>query len=184
MVAVRVVRNLLPLVLVAVLAAACGSGSSSGSSSAPLELRPVYARLGSGPQLGPQVPKALQSAMSNQSCPMAPTELQGMVMECDPGKTVYLLQDPIVSGGVTKAAVEQIGHKNLYFLRLTLDPTAAATLDKAAATMTGIELAFCLGGSVLTSEIINPSFNAQRLTLTGNYTKAGATKLASEITSS
>jgi preprotein translocase subunit SecD len=184
MVAVRVVRNLLPLVLVAVLAAACGSGSSSGSSSAPLELRPVYARLGSGPQLGPQVPKALQSAMSNQSCPMAPTELQGMVMECDPGKTVYLLQDPIVSGGVTKAAVEQIGHKNLYFLRLTLDPTAAAALDSQAQSMTGTELAFCFGGSVLTSVIVDPHFSAERLTITGSYTKAQATKLAGQITAS
>src|SRR4051794_39109194 len=132
---VRVLRTLAPLVLLASLATACGSGSSSGpgagggtetpssggttgttTSAGSLELRPVYARYASGVPLGPQVPKNLLDAMSTQSCPMKPADLQGMVMECDSGKTVFLLQDPIVSGDVTKAAVQQIGHKNLYFL--------------------------------------------------------------------
>jgi hypothetical protein len=200
--AVRVLRTLAPLVLLASLATACGSGSSSGpdagggtgtptsggttgtTSSGSLELRPVYARYASGVPLGPQVPKNLLQAMSTQSCPMKPADLQGMVMECDSGKTVFLLQDPIVSGDVTKADVRQIGHKNLYFLRLTLDPTAAATLDSLAASMTGTELAFCFGGTVLTSVIIDSQFSAERLTLTGNYDKAAATRLAAQITGS
>jgi hypothetical protein len=203
MVAVRLLRNLAPLLLVASLATACGSGSSSaptgtGGSTVPtsggtsatttgsgqLELRPVYARYATGVPLGPQVPKDLLDAMSSQSCPMDPASLQGMVMECDTGKTVFLLKDPIVSGSVTKADIHQIGHQNLYFLRLTLDPTAAAALDSQAQSMTGTELAFCFGGSVLTSVIVDPHFSAERLTITGSYTKAQATKLAGQITAS
>ena len=130
------------------------------------------------------MPKDLLDAMSSQSCPMDPAALQGMLMECDSGKTVFLLKAPIVSGEVTKADIHQIGHQNLYFLRLTLDPTAAATLDSQAQSMTGTELAFCFGGSVLTSVIVDPHFSAERLTITGSYTKAQATKLAGQITAS
>jgi hypothetical protein len=197
---VRLLRTLAPLVLVASLSAVvsvCGSGSgsdsgagdgattpSSGGTSAggSLELRPVYARYATGVALGPQVPKDLLDAMSAQSCPMKPTELQGMLMECDPANTVFLLQDPIVSGDVTKADVQQIGHHDLYFLRLTLDPTAAAALDSTAESMTGTELAFCLGGSVLTSVVIDSHFSSGHLAITGDYNKAQATKLAGEIT--
>jgi hypothetical protein len=201
--AVRFLRNLAPLALLALLATACGSGSSpgagdgttpptsggtsgttAGSGSGSLELRPVYARYATGVALGPQVPKNLLPAMSAQSCPMKPADLQGMVMECDSGKTVFLLQDPIVSGDVSRADVQQIGHRNLYLLRLTLDPAAAATLDSSAASMTGTELAFCLGGSVLTSVVIDSAFSSHRLTITGDYNKAGATKLAAQITGS
>jgi hypothetical protein len=199
--AVRVLRTLAPLVLLATLAAGCGSGSGNGAGgdtgtpsngvttgtttgTGSLELRPVYARYASGVPLGPQVPKDLLDAMSSQTCPMRPANLQGMVMECDPGKTVFLLQDPIVSGDVAKADLQQIGHKNLYLLRLTLDPAAAARLDSVAATLTGTELAFCFGGSVLSSVVVSSQFSAERLSITGNYNKARATKLAAQITGS
>jgi len=199
---VRLLRSLAPLLLVASLATACGSGSSSGPSGSggsttpgsgatggaagkgQLELRPVYARYATGVPLGPQVPKDLLDAMSSQACPMDPAELQGMLMECDSGKTVFLLKDPVVSGDVTKADIHQIGHQNLYFLRLTLDPAAAARLDSDAQSMVGTELAFCFGGSVVTSVIVDPHFSAERLTITGSYTKAQATKLADQITTS
>jgi preprotein translocase subunit SecD len=166
-----------------------GDGSTSSStggttSGGSLELRPVYARYTTGVPLGPQVPKDLLDAMSAQSCPMKPAELQGMVMECDAGKTVFLLKDPIVSGDVTKADVQQIGHHNLYFLRLTLDPTAAATLDSRAQSMTGTGLAFCFGGSVLTAVIVDSHFSAGHLAITGQYNKAQATRLAAQITAS
>jgi hypothetical protein len=199
--AVRVLRTLAPLVLLATLAAGCGSGSGNGAGgdtgtpsngvttgtttgTGSLELRPVYARYASGVPLGPQVPKDLLDAMSSQTCPMRPANLQGMVMECDPGKTVFLLQDPIVSGDVAKADLQQIGHKNLYLLRLTLDPAAAARLDSVAATLIGTELAFCFGGSVLSSVVVSSQFSAERLSITGNYNKARATKLAAQITGS
>jgi hypothetical protein len=188
--AVRVLRSLAPLALVACLGTACGSGSSSnagdGGPSSPsggtgLELRPVYARYASGVQLGPQVPKDLLSAMSSQSCPMDPAQLQGMLMECDAGKTVFLLKAPVVSGHVAKAEAIQIGHHNLYFLKLTLDPSAAATLDAALPRMIGTELALSYRGTVLTSVIIDSQFSAKRLVVTGQYDKAQATKLAGEL---
>jgi hypothetical protein len=199
--AVRLLRTLAPLVLVTalgLLVSGCGSGSSSGpgadgstptsggttSSNGSLELRPVYARYATGVALGPQVPKDLVDAMSSQSCPMSPAVLQGMLMECDAGKTVYLLKDPIVSGDVTSASIHQIGKQNLYFLRLTLDPTAASRLDSLAASMTGTELAYCFGGSVLTSVIIDSHFGSSHLAITGNYNKARATALAAQITGS
>ncbi len=188
----RVLRTLAPVALLACLATACGSGSSSngeGGTTPPgggtsLELRPVYARYASGVPLGPQVPKDLLNAMSSQSCPMKPAELQGMLMECDAGKTVFLLKDPLVSGNVAKAAVKQVGHQKLYFLKLTLDPSAAATLDTEAPRIAGTELALSFGGTVLTSVIIDAQFTAARLVITGSYTKAQATKLAGEITGS
>jgi preprotein translocase subunit SecD len=115
---------------------------------------------------------------------MKPAELQGMLMECDAGKTVFLLKDPLVSGNVAKAAVKQVGHQKLYFLKLTLDPSAAATLDTEAPRIAGTELALSFGGTVLTSVIIDAQFTAARLVITGSYTKAQATKLAGEITGS
>jgi preprotein translocase subunit SecD len=121
--------------------------------------------------------------MSAQSCPMNPSELQGMLMECDAGKTVYLLKDALVTGDVAKADVKQIGHKNLYFLKLTLDPSAAATLNAAAQHFVGTELALSFHGSVLTSVIIDSQFTAARLVITGQYDKSQATKLAGELTS-
>jgi preprotein translocase subunit SecD len=196
MVAVRALRILAPLALLAGLASACGSGSSSdpggggttatsgGTSSASLEVRPVYARYASGVPLGPQVPQDLLNAMSSQSCPMNPSELQGMLMECDAGQTVYLLKAPLVTGDVAKADVKQIGHHNLYFIKLTLDPSAAATFNTAAQQFVGTEIALCFHGSVLTSLIIDPHFTAARLVITGQYNKAQATKLAGELTSS
>jgi hypothetical protein len=196
--AVRALRILAPLALLACLVTACGSGSSAagdgttppsdgttgGTSGASLEVRPVYARYASGVPLGPQVPQALLSAMSSQSCPMNPSELQGMLMECDAGKTVYLLKDPLVTGDVAQAQAKQVGHHNLYFLKLTLDPTAAATLNAAAKRYVGTELALCFHGSVLTSQIIDSQFTAARLVITGQYNKVQATKLAGELTTS
>src|SRR6185503_11275482 len=105
--AVRLLRTLAPLALVAILATACGSGSSSSPSSSgtpsddgpattssSFEVRPVFARYSPGVQFGPQVPKDLVDQMSNQSCPMDPATVQGMLMECDAEKTVYLMKDP------------------------------------------------------------------------------------------
>jgi hypothetical protein len=191
--AVRLLRTLAPVALLACLATACGSGSSSnagdGGTTPPgggtsLELRPVYARYASGVPLGPQVPQDLLNAMSSQSCPMKPAALQGMLLECDAGKTVFLLKDPLVTGNVAKAAVKQVGHQKLYFLKLTLAPSAAATLNSAAARIVGTELALSFHGTVLTSVIIDSQFSAARLVITGSYTKAQATKLAGELTGS
>lgn len=193
--AVRPLRILAPLALVVALATACGGGSSSQgaggpTSSAPtsvgasssLELRPVYARYAKGVQLGPAVPKDLVGTMSHQKCPTKPREVQGMLLECDAGGTVFLLKAPVVSGGVATATPKEIGHKNLWFVQITLDPSTKATLDAAAKSMSGTEIAYSFGGTVVTSEIVDPSFDTGKLAIIGNYDKAQATRLAGQLT--
>ena len=190
---VRLLRIVPPLALVAALATACGSGSSSQGSGGPsspptsvgasssLELRPVYARHTTGISLGPALPQALVDTMSHQKCPTKPRVVQGLLLECDAGKTAYLLKAPIVSGGVASATAQQIGHKKIWFVKISLDPASAATLGAAAKTMVGSELAFSFGGAVVSSEIIESSFDAAKLAIIGSYTKAQATQLASRI---
>lgn len=194
--AVRLLRTLTPLVLVAAVVAACGSGSSSqgagGPTSSPtsdgasssLEVRPVYARYAHGISLGPGVPKDLAATMSDQKCPTKPRVVHAMLLECDAGGTVFLLKSPIVSGGVASATATQIGHGKLWFVQITLDPATKATLDAAAKTMTGTELAYSFDGSVITSVIVDSSFDTGKLAIIGTYTKAQATRLASRITNS
>jgi hypothetical protein len=198
--AVRLLRILTPLALVAALATACGSGSSSDASgppsfptssgttssgsSASLELRPVFARYASGVSLGPSLPKDLVDTMSHQKCPTKPREVQGMLLECDAGGTVFLLKAPIVSGGVATATPEEIGHKKLWFVQITLDSSSSNTLDDVAKTLGGTELAYSFGGSVITSVIIDSSFDSGKLAIIGNYDKAQATHLASQLASS
>src|SRR3954463_9395676 len=110
--AVRHLRTLAPLVLVAGLLAACGNNSSSsssvdgptcGGSPGGCETRPVSARSAPGVPFGPQLPQDLVDEMKKQSCPMKPREVQAMLMECDAGKTVYLLKNPFDSGDVAPA---------------------------------------------------------------------------------
>src|SRR3954454_20874194 len=105
--AVRHLRTLAPLAVVAGLLAACGNNSSSSSASAGdstivgssggFEVRPVYARYAPGVPFGPQLPQGVVDEMKQQSCPMKPKVVQGMLMECDTAKTVYLLRNPVVS---------------------------------------------------------------------------------------
>lgn len=190
--AVRLLRSLVPLALIAALVTACGSGSSSqgaggstsSGASSSLELRPVYARYAPGVPFGPQIPKNLVSTMSSVKCPAKARTVQGMMLACDAGRTVYLMKNPIVTGGVATATAKQIGHGKLWFVQLTLDPSAASTLGTAAKSMTGTELAFAFRGKVLTSVIIDSSFDATRLAITGNYDKAQATRLATQLTQS
>jgi preprotein translocase subunit SecD len=190
---VRVLRTLAPLALVAGLLAACGGGSSSspgGASSGDstilgaspgFEVRTVYARYAPGVPFGPQLPKELVSELSAQKCPMQPRIVSTYLMECDSGKTVYLLNNPVFAGHAANATAKQIGHKNLWYVELGLDPSDAAKLDAMTKTMVGEQLAFSYGGSVLASVAIDSSFHAEHFALTGNYTKASATKLAHEL---
>jgi preprotein translocase subunit SecD len=191
--AVRLLRTLAPLVLVASLAAACGNGSSSGSgsggdstilgASSGFEARTVFARYAPGVPFGPQLPKALVDEMSSQACPMKAKVVSGYLMECDAGKTVYLLKNPIVTGDVASATPLQIGHKNIWYVEVKLDPTVSQKLSSQIGSMTGEQLAFTYGGSVLTSIAIDSSFHPDHFAITGEYTKATATQLASELTS-
>jgi hypothetical protein len=193
--AVRRLRVIVLLAVVATFAAACGSGSSSQGAGAPtspaavgasssLELRPVYARYATGIALGPSVPQSLQTTMSSVKCPTKPSIVQGMLLECDLADTVFLLKAPIVSGGVASASAEQIGHKKLWFVRITLEPAAKATLDAALKTLTGTELAYSFDGSVVTSVIVDSALDTSKLAILGTFTKAQATRLAGRISSS
>jgi preprotein translocase subunit SecD len=190
--AVRLLRILGPLALVAGLAAACGNGSDSSSgsggdstilgASSGFEARTVFARYAPGVPFGPQLPKALTDEMSSQSCPMTAKTVTDYLMECDTGKTVYLLQNPIVQGEVASATPLQIGHKNIWYVEVKLDPTVSQKISSQLGSMTGEQLAFSYNGTVLTSIAIDSSFHPDHFAITGNYTKTTATQLASELT--
>ena len=191
---VRALRALAPLALVACLATACGNGQSSGSSesgsgdstilgaSPGFEVRTVYARYAPGVPLGPALPQALVNELSSQACPMQPRVVQGLLMECDTGKTVYLLKNPIVRGDVASATPLQIGHQGLWYVEVQLDPNVAQQVTEETRSMTGEQLAFSYDGSVLTSLVVDPSFHPAHFAITGDFDKAAATKLAQQLT--
>jgi preprotein translocase subunit SecD len=188
--AVRVLRSLAPLALVAGLLAACGGGSSSDSgadstvlgASAGFEVRTVYARHSPGLTLGPELPKPLVEELSSQSCPMQPHIVQALLMECDTGDTVYLLKNPLVQGGVATATPTQIGHKDIWYVAVKLDPTVSHKLSSELSSMTGSQLAFTYDGAVLTSIAVDSSFHPEHFAITGEFSKASATRLAHELT--
>lgn len=188
--AVRHLRTLAPLALVAGLAAACGHGSSSSPSAADstvagssggFEIRPVYARYAPGVPFGPQLPQALVNELQAQSCPMKPRMLQGMLMECDAGKTVYLLKNPIVSDDVATATAKQVGHSNTWYVQVGLNDGGTSALDSVIKDQVGTELAFSYGGKVVTSVVVDNSLHPDHLALIGNWDKAQATKLAQQV---
>ena len=191
---VRVLRALAPLALVACIVTACGNGQSSGSqsgsrsgdstilgASSGFEVRTVYARYAPGVPFGPQLPQALVTEMSSQACPMHPRIVQDLLMECDTGKTVYLLKNPLVRGDVASATPLQIGHQNLWYVEVRLDSDVAQEVTQETRSMTGEQLAFTYDGSVLTSLVVDPSFHPGHFAITGNYDKAAATRLAQEL---
>jgi preprotein translocase subunit SecD len=192
--AVRLLRILAPLALVAGLVTACGNGSSSDSSGSSsgdstilgptsgFEVRTVYARYAPGVPFGPQLPQALVQEMSSQSCPMKARIVSGLLMECDAGQTVYLLKNPIVEGDVASATPVQFGHKNIWYIEVKLQPDVATKIAAETKSMTGQQLAFIYDGAVLTSIAVDSSFHPAHFDITGDYTKASATKLAQELT--
>jgi|1185.fasta_scaffold193396_1 hypothetical protein len=199
--AVSAPRLLAVLAVTTFLAAGCGSGSSSddGASSsgdstaaAPsssLELRPVYARYAKGvslgdSQLGPTVPKDLLSSMQHYDCSSEPAELQGMLMVCGTDKTVYLLKDPIVTGGVTTATPKHIAGQKDWYLKLAFDQDATGTLSQAAQSMAGTELAIVLEDRVLSAPIVDSSMADGHVVITGDLDQAQATDLAQRVQAS
>lgn len=185
----RHLRNLAPLAAVAILAAAvlsaCGSGSSSsGPSAGPsdkLQVRPVYARYAPGVSLGPQIPKDLVNEMSSTRCPTKPRVVSGKVLECDTEKTVFLMDDPIFTDGVAKATAMHIGNQKLWYVKVELTQDAQDTLTSAAKSLDGHELAYSFGGEVLTSIIVDSSFDPTHLVLLGNDDEAQAKQLADKL---
>jgi hypothetical protein len=188
--AVRHLRTLAPLALVAGLLAACGNDSSSSSSvddstvvasSGGFEIRPVFARYAPGVPFGPQLPEALVNEMKQQSCPMKPREVQGMLMECDAGKTVYLLKNPVVSDDVASATAKQVGNQDIWYVQVGLDEAGTSAIDTLVKDQVGTELAFSYGGKVVTSVVVDQSLHPSRIGLIGDFDKAQATQLASQL---
>ncbi len=191
--AVRLLRTLAPLVLLATVLAGCGNDSSSSSPassggdstvlgpSSGFEVRVVYARYAPGVPFGPELPKELVQEMQNQTCPMKPRIVGGLLMECDTGKTVYLLKNPIVKGDVATATPQQVGHKNIWYVEVALNADVAKTIASEAKSMTGQQLAFIYNGDVLTSIAVDSSFHPSHFAITGNYDKDSATRLAQEL---
>jgi preprotein translocase subunit SecD len=189
--AVRVVRILAPLVVLAGVLAGCGDGSSSDSSdgdstilgaSSGFEVRTVYARYAPGVPFGPELPQALVQEMSSQACPMQPRIVQDLLMECDAAKTVYLLKNPVVQGDVAAATPKQIGHGKIWYVQVELDPAVAQKFSAGIKGMTGEQLAFSYDGAVLTSIAVDNGFDPGHFAITGDYDKASATKLAQQLT--
>jgi preprotein translocase subunit SecD len=176
-------------VLVAGLAAACGGGSSSGappsSSSTALQLRPVYARYTPGApsvdQLGPQAPKDVIDAMKGFDCSSGTQDLQGMLMACDSNGAVYLLKDPLTTGGVSSAVAKPIHGEKLWFVKVALDPRATSTLSQAVDTMQGTELALVVDDHVVSAPIIDPSMTDGTLGVVGDYDEQQAKALAAQL---
>jgi preprotein translocase subunit SecD len=113
---------------------------------------------------------------------MKPHEVQAMLMECDAGKTVYLLKNPIVSGDVATATAKQVGHKDIWFVEVGLDDTGATAMQTTIKDHVGTELAFSYGGKVLTSVVVDQSLHPDHMGLIGDFDKAQATQLASALT--
>jgi len=190
---VRHLRTLAPLAVVATLAAAvlsaCGSGSSSGSGSPSasagpadqLQVREVAARHDPGVTLGGQVPKDLAAVLSKQTCPTDPKVVEDLLLECGTQGSVFLLKPPIITGGVEKATATHIGKQKLWYVVVDLTPSATATMKAATESMTGEELAYSLGGQVLTTIPVDPQFDPGRLVVLGDYDQAQATALADKL---
>lgn len=189
---VRHLRTLAPPALVATLAAAvlsaCGSGSSSsGPSAGPadqLQVRQVAGRHDPGASLGPQLPKALAATLAAQTCPTPPKVVDGYLLECDAGGSVFLLKDPIITGGIANATATHVGHQKLWYVKVDLTPDATAKMKAATASMTGLELAYSLGGKVLTTIPVDSQFDPGSLVVLGNYTEAQAQQLATRLAQS
>jgi preprotein translocase subunit SecD len=192
MVAVRALRILAPLVVLAGALAGCGGGSSSSTASSAdssilgassgFEMRTLYARYTPGVTGAPDLSKSVEQELSGQSCPMKPQIVGGMLMECDQGKTVYLLQNPIVRGDVADATAKQVGHKDIWYIEASLDSDAAKTISNETTSMTGEQVAFIYDGVVLSSIVIDSNFHPDHFAIIGDFDKASATKLAQELT--
>lgn len=196
--AVRLLRTLAPLVTVAALATACGGGSSSDESggtttttttapttSGTLQLRLVTARYTQHPakgqeQLGPPAPKDMVDTLKNYDCSSAPTAVDGQLLECDATDDVFLLQAPLLTGGVASAKALAAGSE--WFVKVTFDDDAKATLTQTAKGLPGRELALVLNGKVVGAVLVDSSIEDGSIGITGEYDKTAATKLAQELT--
>jgi preprotein translocase subunit SecD len=196
MVAVHLLRTLAPLAVVASLVTACGNDSSSGPAdangdavSSTVQLREVAARFAQDTsqgqeQLGPQTPKDLVNTMKAYDCSSQPTVVQGKLLECDATRNVYLLEAPLITGGVASAKPLPVGGTHEWYVKVLFDPKAATTLSAAADNMPGSELAVVVNGKVLTALVVNSGLKDGHIGITGDLDQKQATAIADELSRS
>jgi preprotein translocase subunit SecD len=145
----------------------------------------VYAKYDSnapaGEQLGPQAPKALLDTLKSFDCSSAPQDLQGLLVMCDSTGAVYVLKDPLSTGGVSSAVAKPIHGEKLWFVKVALDPQTTATLAQAVDTMPGTELALVVDNKVVSAPIIDPSMKDGTLGVVGDYDEQQAKALAAQL---
>ena len=132
-------------------------------------------------QLGPPAPKDLVDTMRNYDCSSKPTVVQAQLMECDAARNVYLLNAPLVTGGVASAKPLAISGGPQWYVRVTFDEAAASTISKSVDAGVGGDLAVVLNGKVLTAVIVDSSMKDGHIGITGDYDKASATELADQL---
>jgi preprotein translocase subunit SecD len=94
---------------------------------------------------------------------------------------VYLLDAPLVNGGIASAEPLQIGNTGQWYVRVTFDDSATETLSKTVDSSPGNELALVLEGKVVTAVIVDSSMKDGHIGITGDYDKASATQLADQL---
>lgn len=192
--AVRAVRTLAPLVLLAGVLTGCGNDSSSSSgdtslgpaTSSTVQFRLVAARYAQDTskgqeQLGPPAPKDMVDTMKNYDCTSQPTVVEDKLLECDGSRNVYLLESPLITGGVASAKPLAIGTGKEWYVRVVFDDAATSTLSKTVDSAPGTELAVVLDGKVVTAVVVDTSMKDGHIGITGDYDKSSATKLAQEL---
>jgi preprotein translocase subunit SecD len=151
-------------------------------------MRPVYARYAvgaplGGPQLGgQQVSNALVDTMKNFDCSSGTQDVQGMLMVCDSLGTVFLLKNPVLTGGVASADAKAIHGDKLWYVLVGLDPEATKALSGVVDTMPGSELALVIDNHVISAPIVDSSMKDGTLGVTGDYNEKQAKALAAQLT--
>ena len=96
---------------------------------------------------------------------------------------MFLLKDPIITGGIANAT-DQVVHEKLWWVKVDLTPDATAKMKAATASMTGLELAYSLGGKVLTTIPVDSQLKPGSLVVLGDYNEEQAKQLATQLTQS
>jgi preprotein translocase subunit SecD len=102
-------------------------------------------------------------------------------MECDAARNVYLLNSPLVTGGIASAKPQAIAGGPQWYVRVTFDEAAASTISQTVDAGVGGDLAVVLNGQVLTAVIVDSSMKDGHIGITGDYDKASATELADQL---
>ena len=192
----RLARILLPLAVVASATAGCSSSSSdAGPAPTPtappsgthagLLITPVVARFGQGVPLGPQISADQKQVLSKHDCSGKPETLpDGSLVECAADKTVFLLKSGALDAGVASATPAKVGTGKLWYVKVQLDDASSRQLGEMTQDLSGSEVAVSFHGVVIAAPIVESDMTDGKISVLGDYDKAAATELASQLTAS